>query len=140
MHSILTHAHKKKTELNLNLLQYMGPHFHYKVLVLLFNTILYQGGFSVISKGPQRAPPDQAVAPRQPQSHQPLPHRGCSRAGLQLPTALPCLPMAPTQLGPAQPWPHGGAWCLVCPGAPGARLLVGHWDGPYLALTSVRTH
>jgi len=34
------------------------------------------------------------------QGHQPLPQQHCSRAGLQLPTALPCPAMDPTKPGP----------------------------------------
>lgn len=64
------------------------------------------------------------------------PHRGCSRARLQLPTALPCLAMGPTDPSPtvcpfpslvlAWPCSHGDAWCLGL-GLPWCLLLPCSW-------------
>lgn len=77
-----------------------------------------------------------ALAPQQPQGHQPLLHRGHSKAWLQLPTALPCLAMASQQLGPPTgPCPAlAPGRCLVpgLLGASSALLLVGCWDGSCL--------
>jgi len=67
---------------------------------------------------------------------QPLPQSSQSRAGLQLPTALPCSAMGPTETGPlmgpypspASTWPHpqGGAQCpgLGLSRCPSAALLL----------------
>lgn len=79
------------------------------------------------------------------QGRQSLPQQGCSWAGLQLHTALPCPAMGPDELDPpagpclgpvsAHPWPQGGVQCpwLALTPVPLAALLLAVLVGQALA-------